>query len=306
VNQVVNNTIRVFSGRTISPEDINMVKWARKTYSKLSRTEYVETVCELINWNLPSGRPKRDQCRAFLEQLEKEGIIDLPPISTHKYRSSKIKYPEIEFNTTEINGKVSEYEPIHLKVAQAGEEMKRWRAYVNKYHMLGDKRVFGCQMQYFVKSGETELGCLQFSASSWALEGRDKWIGWGAEDKKTRLNLIINNSRFLIFPWVHIKNLASKTLSIAAKQIQQDWLKEHCYAPVSLETFVDLDHFQGTCYKASNWVYLGNTKGRGRMDPKKECALSKKAIFMYPLQKDFRECLKGEKPYKVVNPDEQF
>ena len=124
------------------------------------------------------------------------------------------------------------------------------------------------------------------------------------DDRKVRLNLIINNSRYLIFPWVHIRNLASKALSLAAKQIQGDWLREYCYAPVLLETFVDLEHFRGTCYKASNWTYLGETKGRGRMDRHTERAVSKKAIFMYSLQNDFKEVLKGDKPFKVVNPDE--
>jgi hypothetical protein len=114
----------------------------------------------------------------------------------------------------------------------------------------------------------------------------------------------VNNSRYLIFPWVKIKNLASCALSIVSKRIQKDWLRKYCYAPVLLETFVDLEYFQGTCYKAANWINLGKTKGRGRMDRNKEYALSQKAIFMYPLEKDFKEILKGEKPFKVVNPDE--
>jgi hypothetical protein len=141
--------------------------------------------------------------------------------------------------------------------------------------MLGYKNVFGSQLHYFIKSGDKELGCLQFSASAWALEHRDRWIGWSIQDKKERLHLIINNSRFLIFPWLHIRNLASRALSLAAKQIQNDWLREYCYAPVLLETFVDLEHFTGTCYKATSWLYLGQTKGRGRMDRKNE--------YLYPL-----------------------
>lgn len=162
--------------------------------------------------------------------------------------------------------------------------------------MLGDKQVFGSRLAYFIKSRETILGCLQFSASSWALSTRDEWIGWKVQDRKQRLQLIVNNSRFLILPWVSVKNLASKVLSLAIKQLQEDWLREYCYAPVLLETFVDTSHFAGTCYKASNWTYLGETQGRGRMDRKKEYALSRKAIYMYPLQKDFKDCLKGIKP----------
>jgi hypothetical protein len=176
----------------------------------------------------------------FLEELEAEGIIQLPPLNEKFQKKSKVKINTLDINPREITGETREYEPIRLEIAQPGEKLKRWRAYVNQYHMLGDKLVFGSRLQYFVKSGDTELGCIQFSASAWALEERDKWIGWDVEDRKKRLHLIVNNSRFLIFPWVHIRNLASRALSFAAKQIQQDWLMEYCYAPVLLETFVDL------------------------------------------------------------------
>jgi hypothetical protein len=303
-DQVVDNTIRVFSGRTFSPEDIKIIKWVRKTYPKLSRSETAGTVCEMLNWTTPAGNAKLPQCKAFLSKLEEEGIIELPPFDTKRQNKCRIRRKVFEFDTSEQKGEVGEYEPIKLVIAKPGEELGRWRAYVNQYHMLGDKQVFGSRLQYFVKSGDIELGCMQLSASAWALEVRDKWIGWTVDDKKARLNLILNNSRFLIFPWVHIHNLASKALSIAAKQIQTDWLQEYCYAPVLLETFVDSSFFKGTSYKAANWIYLGETKGRGRMDRYKEYALSRKAIFVYPLQKDFKACLKREKPYKLVNRDE--
>lgn len=297
----MDNTIRVFSGRAFRPEDIEMIKWARKTYPNLPRHEFAATVCELLGWTTPAGRAKQMQCITFLEKLEAEGIIQLPPVDTKKQNKCRVRRKEYEFDTTELKGEVSDYEPIRLVIAKPGEELKRWRAYINQYHILQDKQVFGSRLQYFVMSGDTELGCMQFSASAWALEERDKWIGWTKEDKKVRLHLIINNSRFLIFPWVHIKNLASKALSLAAKQIQEDFLREYCYAPVLLETFVDTEKYQGISYKASNWIYLGKTKGSGRSGRKKDI-LSRKLIFVYPLQADFKECLKGEKPYKVVAP----
>lgn len=301
----MDNTIMVFSGRKFTSEDINLIKWTRKKYAHLSRSELAGTVCEFLDWTTPTGRAKISQCVAFLEKLEVEGIIELPPIVT-KFKKSRasIVIPDYNIDTTPITGELKNFEPIYLDIARAGGELKLWRKYVNDYHMLGDKQVFGSRLHYFVKSGEIKLGCIQFSASSWALESRDKWIGWSIEDRKARLHLIINNSRFLIFPWVNIKNLASKALALAINQIQEDWLREYCYAPVLLETFVDLSHFTGTCYKASNWIYLGETKGRGRMDRKHKNEVSRKAIYMYPLQKDFKECLKGLKSYKVVNPDE--
>ncbi len=299
----MDNTIRVFSGRTFSSEDIELIKWARKTYPKLPKYEFAGTVCELLGWTTQSGRSKEQQCLAFLEKLEAEGIIKLPHTNNIRKNKSSVRVSEIIFDTKEIEGEVSEYEPIRLTIARPGKDLSRWRSYINQYHMLGFKTVFGSRLQYFIKSGDIELGCIQFSASSWALAERDKWIGWTADNRKTYLHIVVNNSRFLIFPWVHIRNLASKALSLAAKQIQEDWLREYCYAPVLLETFVDLEHFKGTCYKAANWLYLGETKGRGRMDRNNEHALSKKAIFVYPLQNDFKACLRGEKPYKVVEPE---
>lgn len=300
----MDNTIRVFSGRTFCPEDIELISWAVKTYPTLPRGELIATICELLNWTTPSGRAKFDQCSTLLDQLDSEGVVQLPPKQVRKPGiSTKVKVTKMDFDTTQISGDLSCFEPIQLVIARPGEDLNRWRSYVDQYHMLGFKRAFGSRLQYFIRSGNLELGCIQFSASSWALKDRDDWIGWSIEDKKQRLHLIINNSRYLIFPWVQVKNLASKALSLAAKQIQSDWLHEFCYAPVLLETFVDRQHFEGTCYKASNWLYLGRTKGKGRNATSHKPNRSKKDIYVYPLEKNFRACLKGEIPYKVVDPD---
>lgn len=301
----MDNTIRVFSGRTFSPEEIEMIIWARKRYPQLSKSELALTVCEMIGWTTPGGRGKLQQCMAFFDVLEAEGIVKFPTVRKTRSKGNKINIPEIKFDTKEINGEINKLEPVKLIIAMPGNDLKRWRSYVNQYHMLGDKLVFGSRLHYYVKSGDKELGCLQFSASAWALEKRDHWIGWSKEERKDRLHLIVNNSRFLIFPWVHIRNLASKVLSLAVKQIQEDWLKYYCYAPVLLETFVDKEHFKGVCYKAANWIYLGETKGSGRSGVKEDL-ISRKMLFMYPLQKDFKECLRGENSYKVVDPDEQI
>lgn len=179
------------------------------------------------------------------------------------------------------------------------------RAYIKKYHMLGDSDVLGDRLYYFITDElNRELGCMRFSVSSWALYDRDQWIGWNAEQRKERLFLIVNQSRFLIFPWVHVMNLASRSLSLAARQIKTDWIMRYCYEPVLLETFVDREKFHGTSYKAANWEHVGKTKGRGRNDRHNERALSIKDIYMYPLRRDFRAILKGDKPYKAVNPDD--
>ena len=298
---------RDYSGRHFSAEDIALIIATTEMYPKLSQGEMASTVCELIGWTTPNGKPKRFQCVEFLRQLETEGMIKLPAIKAKqakqgdKATKSGAKYPSDDKTEPEdIYGCGA----VSLEIVQPGKRLVQWRKYVSSYHKLGDPRVFGSQIRYMITTEGHDLGCLLFSASSWALAPREKWIGWIAEERQAHLHLIVNNSRFLILPWVHIKNLASRALSMAARRIQRDWLSEYCYAPVLLETFVE-PPYKGTCYKASNWIYLGETQGRGRNDRYNEWALTQKSIYVLPLQRDFREVLKGIKPCKAVNPDDE-
>jgi len=301
------DSIREFSGRAFSLEDIEQIKWMRSTYKHLSERELASTICESIGWLTPSGMPKRVQCVQFLRQLAGEGLIVLPKsqrriakipstVSKSDERAARLPAPPDEI--TEANG-------LALEIAKAGPRLQLLRAYLEKYHYLGDDKVFGDRLYYFAVDAENrELGCLRFSASSWALDDRERWIGWDNGQRKERLFLILNNSRFLVFPWVRVKNLASRILSMAARRIASDWLSHYCYEPVLLETFVERERFNGTSYKAANWELIGQTKGRGRNDRHNERALSPKDIYMYPLRRDFRAVLKGERPFKAVNPDD--
>lgn len=142
-----------------------------------------------------------------------------------------------------------------------------------------------------MKSDGQVLALLGFGAAAWKTEPRDNHIGWDAETRKKNLHLIVNNSRFLVLPWVRSKNLASKILSLVSKRICSDWQMRYNYQPVVLETFVERDRFQGTCYKAANWTYVGDTKGRGKLDVRNECKLPVKSVWLYPLRRDFRRML---------------
>jgi hypothetical protein len=276
-------------------------------YPKLSQIEIASTVCELIGWKTPNGKPKRIQCVAFLRQLESEDQIKLPALDAARV-TRKPGVPKKGFKNLDedvaARSEITACGTVNLEVVRPGKRLTQWRRYVSGHHKLGDPMVPGSQLRYMITTEGEDLGCLLFCASSWALAPREKWIGWTTEEKRSGLHLILNNSRFLLFPWVRIKNLASRALSMAARQIQKDWLDEYCYAPVLLETFVE-PPYKGVCYKASNWIYLGETQGRGRNDRYNERALTQKSIYALPLQRDFREVLKGLKPCKAVNPDEQ-
>lgn len=296
--------IMEYASRSFTSEDIELIQWTRKQYPELSRRELASTVCEFLDWTTDADRPKTDSCLGLLEKMEAEGMITLPAIRTKNIRSGGESFIQMQKPEVEITGVLSGHHEIQLILAETPEARKRFRSYIETYHMLGYKRTFGSRLFYFIVSGDRELGCIQFSASSWALKERDEWIGWTKEDRKQRLHLIVNNSRFLIFPWVHIPNLASHILGLASRQIVSDYMRIYCYEPVLLETFVDPGYFYGTCYKAANWIHLGMTHGRGRTGKRGDA--SRKDIYMYPLCRDFRQYLTGEKAYRKGNPDHDF
>ena len=116
-------------------------------------------------------------------------------------------------------------------------------------------------------------------------------IGWDARAREARLHLVVGNARFLILPHVRVANLASWILSRAARRLRPDWIAAYGYAPLLLETFVERGRFSGASYRAANWLCVGRTKGRGKLDRKHERALPVKDVYLYPLQRDYRRLL---------------
>ncbi len=193
--------------------------------------------------------------------------------------------------------------PITLRMVSTQEDRERWKAYLQTYHYLGYKHPFGAHLGYLIVSEplQQELGCFVFAASAaWALAPRDQWIGWDKKHREKLLQLILSNDRFLIFPWVKVPHLASHALSLATNRIADDWVHLHGYRPSLIETFVDPTRFSGTCYQAANWQCLGQTQGRGRDDPQKKYPETKKDIYVYPLQTNWRESLtKGHRKVEL-------
>lgn len=285
------------SGRLFTNKELEDVKYIVRRFAHLTRNELAKTICEGLSWETHKGEYKLNSCLEFLERLEAKKVIRLPKkrITKPGIREQVILGPASE-SEPEIQGMVQELGRIHLEAVRTQEDMRLWNEYIERYHYLGYKRPFGAHQRYFIWSEEPKrrLGCMLFAASAWSLTEREAWIGWELEDRNQRLHLIINNTRFLIFPWVKVKNLASKTLSLAAKQVPLDWKERYGFTPVLLETFVDVEKYRGTCYQAANWVKLGLTAGRGRMDRQHKHLSSPKQIYMYPLRRDFRAILRGE------------
>jgi hypothetical protein len=192
--------------------------------------------------------------------------------------------------------------PVVLERVVGREATALWNGFVQRYHPLGYKRPFGCSLRYYVTSPRGRLGCLLLASGARALRYRDEWIGWSARQRLGNLPLVINNSRFLVFPWVRVPHLASHVLGQLARQVRDDWNARWGYRPVLMETFVDPTRHRGVCYRAAGWLVLGETTGQGLRLRGHSYRTNRKLIFVLPLVRDFRARLLSQPEQRISQP----
>jgi hypothetical protein len=282
-----------FCGRRFTAQEVELMRVVAHDYAGLGVTEIARTVCELLEWKRPHGGLKNHECRQLLERLEAEGRLKLPALRKLGGRGPRrvdVSQPRLEPEPIECP--VSECEPLELALVEGPAESRMWREQVERYHYLGCRVPFGANLRYWVRNRERELACLLWTSPAWKMKPRDAWIGWSDQQRHRNLQLIVNNGRFLIFPSVRVKGLASKILALSARQLPQDWHSHYGHRPLLLETLVDTNRFRGTCYRAANWIYVGQTTGRGRMDREhKADGQAIKDIYLYPLDRNTKQRL---------------
>lgn len=289
--------IETFCGRAFSSDEIKQIHEIVDSCRGISRTELASTVCELFDWKRPTGKLKTVECRQFLEHLDEQGVIELPGRKAGRVKGklAGVKITVKSEMPGPICASVREISPIGLLRVTTKDQRLLWYEYIHRYHYLGYQQPFGAQLRYFIASGKQQdviVGCFQFSSPAWKMAPRDQWIGWGDDKRRVNLQKVINNSRFLILPWVKVKNLASTALALACRTVAGDWKIQYGYRPVLMETLVDKSRFTGACYKAANWLHIGTTTGRGRMDRDHlRQGYCLKDIYLYPLSSRFRETL---------------
>jgi hypothetical protein len=281
-----------YCGREFTDSELQRIRQIIAADSQPTRTDISRLLCRSFNWYKPDGGLKEMSCRVALLRMEKDGLIRLPPPRTKNGNGTRYarRTPAAEPSLPIVVDSRA-FSQLHLNIVATRKESALWNEYIARYHYLGYNALPGAQLRYLIRFQGQELACLGFGASAWKVAPRDRFIGWTHEQRKRNLHLVVNNARFLILPWVHSPNLASKILSLLAKRIPEDWQHRYGYRPVLLETFVECDRFRGTCYKAANWIHVGITKGRGKLDVKKQYAVPKKDILLYPLVKEFRDSL---------------
>lgn len=279
--------------RLFSSEELDFIRHLIATHWPRGRTYISKRLCELWDWRTPTGQLRDITCRDILRELEARGLIELPPRLGAARRpgyKNQTRLPA-ELDTTPMEYSLSELGSVNIQMVRGTSEETLFNGLVGAFHYLGYHQGSGEQLKYVVRVGERLLACIGFGGAAFKIAARDRFIGWDARTRVTNLVKVVNNSRFLILPWVRVKNLASYILGAVSRRLRADWQAYYGREVVLVETFVERPRFVGVCYRAANWIYVGRTQGRGRNDRENRYGVAVKDIYVYPLVRDFRRRL---------------
>lgn len=285
-----------YAGLIVGPEEIAYIGHLARRFSGLSRRELTATLCEHLGWLSAAGQPRFGAAAEVLSRLEAAGSVTLPTLrkalSSPGKRRRLSSYHNEETDPGErLRCRLEALPSVQLCWCTTREQQSLCNAYLARHHPLGYHKPFGYWGRYLIVAGEHRLGCLLLGGPARALAARDHWIGWEHAQRRRNLPWVVNNSRFLIFPWVQVPHLASHVLGRLARRLADDWETHWGFRPLLLETFVDSAHYRGSCYRGAGWTCLGYTSGRGLRRPGKRYRTTAKLIFTKPLHADFRRLL---------------
>lgn len=281
-------------GRAFSAQEIGEICATVAWLPGLSRRELAATLCEQLQWQTIAGTAKLQACQTLLERLAAGGLLKLPASRrqpNHSGERGVVVPGERTASDRALEGSLRALEQVRLEVVREAGAVGLWNEYVERFHPLGYKGVFGYRLRYFIYAGEQPVGCVLLGGAAKAIAVRERWIGWEAQARLRNLPRIINNSRFLIFPNVRVRHLASHVLGDLARRVAADWQRQWGFAPLLMETFVDPRRYAGSCYRAAGWELLGETSGHGLARPGKVYRSTPRLVLAKPLAADFRQQL---------------
>lgn len=281
-----------YSGRNFSEADLETILRIIGEDPKRTRAEISRRVCDALAWRKPNGTRKDMSCRVALLRMQDDGLVRLPPPTQGNgngkawRRRTAAAQPGFP-----ITSDAKDLTDLDLEIVRGKNPSQLWNEYVDRYHYLRYTPLPGAQLRYFATARGQVVALFGFGAAAWKTKPRDRHIGWNAKQRESNLHLVVNNARFLILPWIRSKHLASRLLGMARRRVAADWEERYAYRPVLLETFVETARFAGTSYKAANWICVGKTKGRGKLDVRHTAKIPVKGVWLLPLRKDFRAIL---------------
>ena len=287
-----------YRSRQLDANDIAFVKETIARHYNMGRSYISRILCEAWAWKQPNGKLKECATRDILLRLEERGFVTLPPrIKPQKNNRTKtFEQIPLFFVNQELSGSIKDYkEPkVRLVIPTIGKGCYLWDYLLYHYHYLGLPRLVGEHIRHEILIGDQVVACLGWASAAWKIKDRDLFIGWNEHTKRKNLHLVANNVRFLIPPWIRIKHLASRALSMSLRRLSSDWQGTYGHPVYLAETFVDNARFEGTCYKAANWKYVGHTRGSAKKGNSYHYHGQSKAIYLYPLHRHFRRFFKDD------------
>jgi len=291
VSQVPNRLL----GRPFGGHALEVVQAQVRSAAGCNRTEIARRVSQQLGWVNRGGTLALMSARVALLKLHRAGLICLPRPRNGNGNGRRYEPDQPLAASGPIHCALSDLGPLVCQPVSAPDQSRLWNSLIEHYHYLGHANLPGAQLRYLLYArGQDLLGAIGFGAAAWKVACRDQWIGWSSEQRRRRLDLVLNNARFLILPWLRVPNLAGYCLGECVRRLPEDFQQRYGWRPVVLETFVET-RFQGRCYQAANWICLGRTQGRGKKGAYTAAGaptpLPIKQVWVYPLRADFQSQL---------------
>ena len=283
--------------RKIGHNELEQIEGLIATAGERGRTYISKQLCQLWDWRLPNGQLRDIACRDLLRRLERGGLIQLPPrlraARRPGYKNTTSLPPD--FVTTPLSQSLVDFSVIEMEMVRGSQRESLYNGLIDRYHYLGYHQGTGEQLKYIIRGDGHILAAIGFGGAAFKVAARDQHLGWDKEVRERHLVKVVNNNRFLILPQVRVPHLASHILGRISRRIKADWQDYYKRDIVLLETFVEHGRYKGTCYKAANWRYIGQTTGRGRNDRYNRYNVPIKDIYIYPLNRHYQQILRGDR-----------
>jgi hypothetical protein len=282
-----------YRARIVTEEDLTFIRDLIEQHPTASRRRLSALLCEAWNWVQPNGTLCDMVCRSLMLGMHRAGMIQLPPVRQVNPNplAVRAKPRPVTVEDTELCRRLRQIQPLRFVQVRRSPAEAIFNGLMEQYHYLGYTQPVGEHLKYLVYSEDRPIAALAWSSAPRHLGPRDRFIGWSGQQRRQNIRFLAYNSRFLIFPWVHVPHLASHILGAMARRLPHDWQQLYGHPVYFLETFIDPQRFKGTCYRAANWIALGRTTGRGHQDQTHRPNRPVKEILGYPLTKPFRQLL---------------
>ena len=291
----MNATVLKYRSRELTSRDIAFIQATITQHYSRGRSHISRVLCQVWNWTQPNGKLKEYAARDLLLRLEEKGFVKLPPRLSRKNNLKHKSFDQIPlFIKEQLDGSIGNYFYPVIRPAASSQDKYLWDYLIHHHHYLGCPRLVGEYIRHLAYIEDQVVACLAWASAAWKIKAREQFIGWNEDTKRKNLYLVVNNTRFLIPPWIEVKYLASRVLSLSLKRLVQDWQKVYSHPIYLAETFVDTARFKGTCYRAANWQYVGQTKGSAKRGNTYRHHGRPKAIYLYPLHRHFRRYLNDD------------